>query len=130
MTIAGLLDGVEPVVRYYLDTKHALEQSLPFQADWLHLVVGLAIYVAAALCLRRPDGGWGPWLAVALLAVMNEVVDLAGVRLNRLPTELHFYFESVIDVFLTISIPALLLLFSILKPGREQSFGLAGRTRR
>lgn len=130
MTVAGILDGVEPVVRYYLQTKFALEQSLPFEADWLHLLVGPAIYLAAAVCLRKPDGGLLPWLAVVVLAVMNEMVDLAGARLNRPPTELLSYFESVTDIFLTISIPALLLLLSIFRPGRDRSPGLARRIRR
>lgn len=124
------MDRVEVLLLAYRQIKFGLEQSIPFSDDWLHLLVGPVIFVATALLLGRPGTGVGPWLAVVLLAVMNEVVDITGVRLNRMPFRIESHSESFIDLLLTISIPTILLLVSLLSPASYRRVGLSRRQRR
>ena len=51
--------------------------------DALHVYVGLATFVIAALVFRRSIRSWLPWFAVLVVAVLVEAVDLRDDLLTR-----------------------------------------------
>ena len=63
-------------VAVWLQFKTELVRATALSRDALHIYIGLAVQLAAALLLRRKLGDWLPWLAVLALAVGNEVADL------------------------------------------------------
>ena len=117
-----LTAGIVSAARFYSDTKLAIEQALPFDADWLHLAIGPAIFVVAALVLRRPQSGWGPWLVVAALAVANEIVDVTEGAANSHESA---YFEAATDFLLTVAIPTLLVIVARFRPTLYERIGLS-----
>ena len=58
-----------------MQAKRALEQSLGMTDDLLHVHVGLALFVLAALVTRRRMRSRWPIAIVAVFAVANEVID-------------------------------------------------------
>jgi hypothetical protein len=93
-------------IQSYSEAKLGLEQSIPFDADWLHLAIGPAILLFAAAVLRKPLSSWVPWLVVAAIALVNETVDLANSRVAPGAA----YCESTTDFLLTMAIPTLMLV--------------------
>ena len=106
------MSGLGSIVLSYLRAKLAFEQSVPFSPEWLHVLVGPVIFVAAAIAMGRPAVPWAPWLVVLALALLNEGADLAGVRLNMPEFSLSYYAESLRDVLLTIALPTVMLILS------------------
>ena len=51
--------------------------------DALHIYVGLATWLVAAWLFRRPLRSWAPLLAVVVVAVLVEVVDLRDDMVTR-----------------------------------------------
>lgn len=62
----------------YSSAKSALGEGLGLSDDLLHVHLGLAIFVAAALLTRRRMRSWVPLAVVTTLAVANEVIDYFG----------------------------------------------------
>ncbi|TCJ39580.1 hypothetical protein [Parafrankia sp. BMG5.11] len=62
----------------YSSAKSGLGQVLGLSDDLLHVHLGLAIFVAAALLTRRRMRSWIPLAIVTILAVANEVIDYYG----------------------------------------------------
>jgi len=91
----------------YSDGKFGLEQRIPFDADWLHLIIGPVILASASVVMRKPMASWGPWLVVAVLSILNEVIDLIEGA-SVVPSAA--YFESTTDFLLTMAIPTALLI--------------------
>ncbi|MBC7986838.1 MAG: hypothetical protein H7X93_09250 [Sphingomonadaceae bacterium] len=50
-------------------------ETLDLSRDALHVHIGLAIYLGAALILRRGLGSWLPLLAVVVAALAGEAWD-------------------------------------------------------
>ena len=121
----NLTAGVEFFVRSWLDAKFGVEQTIPIGDHWLHFVAGPLILVAAALIMRRPLSNYGPWLAVLILAIVNELVDVA-VALFTPEQSVHLG-DSLSDVLMTISVPTVVLIAarSWANP-RKDELGAAG----
>lgn len=104
----------------YSDAKFGLEQRIPFDADWLHLIIGPAILAAASVVMRKPMASWDPWLVVVALGILNELIDLiegASVAPNAA------YFESATDFLLTIAIPTAILIKARFFPRSSKGAG-------
>jgi len=77
--------------------------------DALHIYVGLAVFLAMAVVLRKPLRSIVPWLAVVAVAVAGEVLDMrddiASLGYWRWSASLH-------DVLNTIFWPTVLFLLA------------------
>lgn len=78
------------------------------------MLAGVLIQLALAAALRRSCASWWPWLAVLVLELGNEWVDLA---IERWPVPAEQYGEGMKDLLLTMALPSLLLLLARLRPG-------------
>lgn len=106
----GTLDQI--AIRWF-DLKTGFEASLPFHNDALHVIVGVAIQLLAALVLRQGVSRPTPWLVVAILTLLNEWSDL---RAEHWPDLSDQWLESGKDVALTLVLPTLLLMVARLRP--------------
>jgi len=61
---------------WYQAAKLVLESTLGLSRDALHVHVGLAVFIVAALILRKPPHSSIPLAAVFLAAVMGEGLDM------------------------------------------------------
>lgn len=62
----------------YSSAKIALGDMVGVSDDLLHVHLGLAIFVLAALLTRRRMRSWVPLAVVAMVAIANEIVDYLG----------------------------------------------------
>jgi hypothetical protein len=89
--------------------KTALSDFLHLSKDALHVHLGIAIYVLAALLARRSLGSAMPWLVLLAFELVNEGVDLTGDFVNG-----AFGFGSLLaagkDIVNTMLWPTLLLI--------------------
>ena len=60
----------------FQQAKIALVAALGLPRDALHIYVGLAVFLLAAVLLRAPLGSWRPIAATALVALAGEAWDL------------------------------------------------------
>ena len=70
------IDGMVHAAEAYASLKRGLEHSLGTTDDLLHVHVGLALFVLAALVMRRRMRSWWPLAIVVVFALGNEIVDL------------------------------------------------------
>src|SRR5471030_1666390 len=56
--------------------KLAIVSATGLSKDTLHVYVGLAVFLAAALVLRKPLRSPLPWLVALVIAVLGEIVDM------------------------------------------------------
>lgn len=56
--------------------KLAVVDATGLSKDALHIHVGLLVYVGTALLARRPLQSATPWMAVLLVALLGEAIDL------------------------------------------------------
>ena len=87
--------------------KTFVEHAIAFSDDALHVFAGVLLQVLAAAVLRRSLASWLPWLAVALLELANEAVDL---WIERWPDFAEQLGEGGKDVLLTLFLPTVLLI--------------------
>lgn len=92
-------------VEDYSSIKRAMADGLGMSEALLHLHIGLAIFVIAALALRRRMRSPWPLLAVALLALGNELVD-------RLSHDSWRIANSAADLLNTLLWPTVLFLLA------------------
>lgn len=89
--------------------KTALSDLLHLSKDALHIHIGIAIYVLAALVTRRSLASWLPWLVLLAFELANESIDLltdfrhGGIGIGSL-------LASAKDIANTMVWPTLLLL--------------------
>lgn len=102
-----------------------IEHSLSISHDSLHIAVGVLVWLAAALVIRRPITSWRPWWLLAALTLFNEAVDLWT---DRWPNAGQQYGEGAKDVLLTMALPTLLLFAARLRPDLFRASS-RGRTR-
>lgn len=108
MTLDKLMHpSVRAVVRSWAETKLSLERSLPFDSDWLHLILGPMVIVVAAQIMRKPIRSWWPWSAVFAVVAINEFIDL---YVDQWPDWEMQYAESAADILLTLVLPTLMLV--------------------
>jgi hypothetical protein len=99
----------------WYQTKMLIERSMAFSPDALHVLVGAAGVMLAAILIQRPLSSWWPWVLVFLAVSLNEVAD---VVLERWPSWGMQAGEGARDVLLTMSIPTLLLIALRVSPER------------
>lgn len=93
------------MIEAYSGFKQNLGDAVGMSEDLIHVHVGLAIFVAAALLLRRRMRSPLPILAVVLLAFANEVVDYVAPA----PWDPA---EGALDFLNSVFWPALLFLLA------------------
>lgn len=97
--------------------KLAVVAATGLSKDALHVHVGLLVYLAVAVITRRPMRSVIPWLAVLLVALTGEIIDLR----NELAVVGHWRWSaSVHDLVNTMLWPTVLFV------GLRFSRGLAG----
>jgi hypothetical protein len=77
--------------------------------DALHVHLGLLLFVAAVLVLRRSPASLLPWLLVLALEIANELVDTFHWHQGRWSFDLV---ESAKDLINTMLWPTLMLLLA------------------
>lgn len=61
----------------FQEAKIAIVGTLGLPRDALHIYVGLAVFLLAAVLLRAPLRSWRPLMAAVLVALAGETWDLA-----------------------------------------------------
>lgn len=108
MTVPAYLSALLGRIGFdWYRAKTFVEHAIAFSDDALHVFAGVLIQLLAAALLRRSLANWLPWLVVALLEVVNEVVDL---WIERWPDFAEQLGESGKDVLLTLFLPTVLLI--------------------
>lgn len=89
--------------------KQAIVAVTGLSKDTLHVYVGLATFVLAALVLRKSARSIVPWLLVLAAAVLGELVDM-----HEDLTILGYWrwLDSVHDIVNTLFWPTVLLLLA------------------
>lgn len=115
LTIArGLWHATTAVMFSWYKIKMFIEHAAIVTSDSLHVLVGVALWVVAAIALRRPLTLWLPWLVVLVAAILNETVDL---WVEQWPMPAMQYGESAKDILLTMLLPTLLMAAARWRPG-------------
>ena len=104
-----------------------LEYSLSVDHDALHVIVGLLVWLVAALLLRRPITSWLPFLWCLAITLWNETVDL---WIEQWPDPGRQYGEGAKDVLLTMTVPVLLMAAARLRPDLFRTAARRSRRRR
>lgn len=97
--------------------KMFIEHASIVSSDALHVLVGIGIWVIAALVLRRSLASWLPWLVVLAAILFNEGVDL---WVEHWPDAAMQYGEGAKDLLLTMTVPTVLLFMVRWTPGLFQ----------
>jgi hypothetical protein len=111
----------------WYQAKMFIEHAIFFSSDALHVLVGTVAWVVIAVALRRPLSDWRPWLAVLVLLLFNEAVDL---WVERWPDPGMQYGESAKDLLLTMILPTLLMVLVRTAPGMFSRSRRGARRRR
>lgn len=100
----------------WFDAKMAVERSVAFHDDALHVLAGVLLQLIAAAVLRTRISRIGPWLVVLALELINEWSDF---RFEIWPDAMLSaqIGESAKDVVLTMALPTLLMLTARRFPG-------------
>jgi hypothetical protein len=92
--------------------KLSLMSLVSLSKDALHIYVGLTVFLVVALILRKPLRSPLPWLAVLVVAVLGEIVDIHD-NLQRLGV--WGIRGSIHDILNTLFWPTVLLLLDRLR---------------
>ena len=95
------------------ESKLFIEHLFAISHDTLHLLAGLALWLALVAFIRRPINAWLPLIGTAAIATLNEAVDL---WVELWPSMGHQLGEGARDILVTISIPTLLFAAARLRP--------------
>ena len=117
----------------WYEAKMFIEHASLVSSDALHVVVGVLVWMLAAILARTSLADWRPWLLLLVLLLLNETVDL---WVEQWPDPAMQYGESAKDVLLTMTLPTLLTgvarlqpwLFSPARGKRRRSGGRARRS--
>lgn len=90
-----------------------IEHSLTISHDSLHMIVGVLMWLALGLLLRRPLTSWWPWLWLSALILWNEAVDL---WVEKWPDPGQQYGEGAKDLLLTLAIPSIVMFAARARP--------------
>lgn len=72
----------------YNSIKTGISDFIGLSKDALHIHVGLAIFVALILVLRKSPGSLLPWLGLLAFELVNELVDAFHWRTGELDIDL------------------------------------------
>ena len=103
----------EDVMFAWYKAKMFIEHAGIVTSDALHVLVGVGLWVLAAVVLRRRLTDWLPWLIVFAAVLFNEAVDL---WVEQWPDAAMQYGESVKDILLTLLLPSLLMVAARERP--------------
>lgn len=109
----SFLDAVRGSAASWHESKLFIEHLIAICHDTLHLVVGLAIWLMLAIVMRRSIADWRPLLGTAVIAVLNEAIDL---WVEIWPSVGRQTGEGARDILATIAVPALLFAAVRLSP--------------
>src|SRR5438876_10120850 len=90
-----------------------VEHSVTIEHGTLHVIVGVLIWLALALVMRRPVTTWRPWLWLLAIILWNETVDLWT---EQWPDPGQQYGEGFQDLMLTMLVPTLIMVAARLRP--------------
>jgi len=96
--------------------KEWIERAAGLNMDALHIHVGLAILVLAALILRKPLRSPIPWLVLLALELANEYYDWTYEIWPGPDRQLQAA-EGIRDIWNTMAVPTFLLVASRFFPG-------------
>jgi hypothetical protein len=113
MIAGGPLQALSAGMMAWYEAKMFIEHAVFFTSDALHVLVGMVAWIVIAAVSRRPLSDWRPWLAVLVLLILNECVDLWA---EQWPDKAMQYGESAKDVLLTITLPTVLMFAIRLRP--------------
>ena len=89
--------------------KEAVVDTTGLSKDALHVHLGLIVLFSFSAILNRPIASLLPWLAVLLLELGNEVMDLVfWYMLGKL--EIAQWHESLSDLIITMILPTIFVL--------------------
>lgn len=108
--------------------KLLIEHSFAFSHDSMHIVVGVMVWLLAAMLTRRPITAWQPWLWAFAVILWNETVDLVTERW-ALSDRGWQYGEGLKDLTLTMVVPTILMIAARARPDLFRQ-GVGGRKRR
>jgi hypothetical protein len=91
----------------YNTLKTDLATFLGISKDALHIHLGLAIFVALVLVLRRPLSSLIPWLGVLAFELVNEAMDIFHWHEGAFSFEIG---DSLKDLINTMIWPTLIML--------------------
>lgn len=94
-------------MRSWHEGKLFVEHSLAIEHGTLHVIVGVTLWLAFGLLLRRPLSAWMPWLWLLAVILWNETVDL---WMERWPHPGMQYGEGAKDILLTMFVPTMIFL--------------------
>lgn len=90
-----------------------IEHAVTISHDSLHIIVGVLVWLVAAMLLRRPITAWRPWGWLLAIILWNETVDL---WVERWPDPGQQYGEGTKDILLTIAVPTILMFAARARP--------------
>lgn len=93
--------------------KEFVEYLVAINHDALHLMVGMLVWLVAAMLLRRPITSWYPWLWTFAIILWNEAVDL---WVEIWPEPGRQYGEGVKDLVMTMVVPTVLMIAARARP--------------
>jgi len=108
-----LWESISVAMSSWHQGKLFVEHAISISHDTLHLIVGVLIWIVAALSSRRPLTSWIPWLWVLAFILWNEAGDLWN---EHWPDPGQQYGEGAKDVVLTMFVPTLLMLAARARP--------------
>lgn len=97
----------------WLELKDAVEHSIGFSHDALHVLAGVVAQIGVAAALRSSISRPLPYLVVLAAELLNEAND---VRIERWPEVGMQIGEGVKDLILTMALPTLLLILARTRP--------------
>jgi uncharacterized membrane-anchored protein len=89
--------------------KLAIVAATGLSKDALHIYVGLSVFLTVAAISKRRPSSWLPWLAVLLVAMLGEVMDM---RDDLLSLGYWRWSASLHDIVNTVFWPSVLLVFA------------------
>ena len=91
----------------YNDIKTGISDFLGVSKDALHIHLGLAIFVALILVLRKSPASLVPWLGLLAFQLINEVIDAFHWRQGVLDIDVA---GSLKDIVNTMFWPTVVLI--------------------
>ncbi len=107
-------DAITSIMTSWHEGKLFIEHTIAIHHDALHVIIGVLLWVALGVVLRRPLSSWYPWLWLLAFILWNETVDL---WVEQWPDPGQQYGEGVKDVLLTMFVPTVLMFVARFRPG-------------
>ena len=113
LTLHELWMAITGAMNSWHQAKLFVEHSVVISHGTLHVIVGVLIWLALALVMRRPVTTWRPWLWLLAIILWNETVDLWT---EQWPDPGQQYGEGFQDLMLTMLVPTLIMIAARLRP--------------